>query len=531
MTESINPETSSPESESSVTGGDARLYQSAVLASPDAFIAFDDQYRIIEWCAHASEIFGWRAAEVLGRSLSDSIIPLPFAEQLHQEIASLSHQGISDWPAARRRVTACRSTGETFTAELQLSTLEIDGRRYFTSFIRDLSDTMLAEQQLVQAQKLEAIGQLTGGLAHDFNNILGIIIGTLDLVRPTVAGKQESELLSAALAAAHRGADVTRALLAVARRRALKPQPTNVNELIDELAPLLRQSAGKNIEMTFSANAIDAVCNIDAGGLNNALVNLVINARDAMPRGGHILVYAYSTAILPKSLMVPLELKPGPYLVIGVDDSGSGMDTEVAMRAFDPFFTTKARGQGTGLGLAMVYGFARQSGGTARIQSALGQGSSVQLLIPAIADPAPLQKSPLSSGAEKPPRGHGRILIVDDETPLLQIAYEWLRGLGYAVTTAAAASEALTRLAEDRFDLLISDIIMPGAMDGIALLERCRRLYPEMTVLLTTGYSEGLTANLPTAHPVLEKPYTRASLGQAVADALYAKPHQAPTPG
>jgi CheY-like chemotaxis protein len=205
------------------------------------------------------------------------------------------------------------------------------------------------------------------------------------------------------------------------------------------------------------------------------------------------------------------------------------MDPEVAMRAFDPFFTTKARGQGTGLGLAMVYGFARQSGGTARIQSVLGQGSSVQLLIPAIANAPPLQTSPLGKGAAKPPRGHERILIVDDETSLLQIAHEWLRSLGYAVTTAASASEALTRLAEDRFDLLISDIIMPGAMDGIALLERCRRLYPEMTVLLTTGYNEGLTVNLPTAHPVLDKPYTRATLGQAVADALYSNVRHVPT--
>jgi len=501
-----------------------RLCRAAIEASSDAFVIFDAVGTVVEWTGGASEIFGWSAAEVLGKKLPAGSLP----ESLFSQPAQ------APGPANRgsQRLDARRRGGDVFTAEMQLTPVEIDGRRYIACFIRDISELLLAEQQLIQAQKLESIGHLTGGLAHDFNNVLGIIIGSLDLVMPAVTGAEERELIEASIAAAQRGAEVTRALLAVARRRALKPQPVNVNGLIDEISPLLRQSAGKKVEVSFSANAIEAVCNIDAGGLNNALVNLVINARDAMPDGGSLLVYAYSTEILPQSLSAPLELKPGPYLVIGVDDSGVGMAPEVAMRAFDPFFTTKERGQGTGLGLAMVYGFARQSGGTARIQSAPGRGTSVQLLLPAMPSGSKAGEPGKSAGPAPLPaaRGRQRILLVDDEPDLLRIGREWLRDAGYLVTTAAAASEALARLGEGGFDLLVTDIVMPGALDGLALVERCHRLYPEMPVLLTTGYARDFVPGTFVERPVLEKPYTRATLAQAIADALRDGPDRAGRP-
>lgn len=358
----------------------AVLYRTLMAALPEAVAITDDAGRIEDWNTQATEIFGWSAEEVRGRHLVETLLPM--GGQSASLAALADQRDTRTWV----RLAARRRDGDNFTAEVRAIRVDIDGRLRHLVILRDISDSLLAEQQLVQAQKLEALSHLTGGLAHDFNNILGIIIGSLELIVPVTDAREERELLQASLAAAKRGAEITRSLLAVARRRAIRPQRCDVNALIGEIEPLLRQSAGKHIEVVFSANALHPFCMIDPGSLNNALVNLVINARDAAREkeagGSRIVVYTYSTDILPRSLSAPLELKAGNYLVIGVDDNGAGMTPEVAMSAFDPFFTTKERGQGTGLGLAMVYGFARQSGGTARIQSAPGLGTSVQLFLP-----------------------------------------------------------------------------------------------------------------------------------------------------
>lgn len=348
---------------------------------PEAVVIADECGCIIDWNSQAATVFGWSPQQARGQDLLATILASAGEVPSLPELAARCAACIDSdaWP----RFTAIRREGSVFTAALRVIEVADKENCWYLVLARDISDALLAEQQLIQAQKLEAIGHLTGGLAHDFNNILGIIIGSLDVVAASATDNEERELLAASLSAAKRGAEITKSLLAVARRRAINPQKTDVNRLMEELAPLLRQTAGKQIEVAISANALYPECIIDPGGLNNALLNLVINARDAMPSGGRVVVYAYSTDILPKSLIAPLELKAGTYLVIGVDDDGPGMAPEVALRAFDPFFTTKERGQGTGLGLAMVYGFARQSGGTAQIQTAAGKGCSVQMYIPA----------------------------------------------------------------------------------------------------------------------------------------------------
>lgn len=357
------------------------LYSALMANLPEAVIITDEYGRISDWNAQAATVFGWSRQQVRGRKLLSTIFASTEEAPVLGDLAARCTACIDSdaWP----RYVATRRVGDSFTVALRVIEIKDNADRLYLVLARDISDALLAEQQLIQAQKLEALGHLTGGLAHDFNNILGIIIGSLDVVAASATDTEERELLAASLSAAKRGAEITKSLLAVARRRAINPQKVDVNHLMDELTPLLRQTAGKQIEVVVSANALYPKCIIDPGGLNNALLNLVINARDAMPSGGRILIYAYSTDILPKSLIAPLELSAGTYLVIGVDDDGPGMVPEVALRAFDPFFTTKERGQGTGLGLAMVYGFARQSGGTAQIQSALGKGSSVQMYIPA----------------------------------------------------------------------------------------------------------------------------------------------------
>lgn len=502
---------------STTTRSATGLHHAVILAAADAFVVIDADDRILEWSPRAETLFGWHQHDVINRRLSEVILP-PNAPGAAIHLATLAGESAAHAATHTHRLELQRQDQSLFIAEAQLTPVNTPEGWRAGCFFRDITDALHAEQQLLQAQKLEAIGHLTGGLAHDFNNILGIIIGSLDLVAPTLEDEEARELVGAALTAAHRGAEVTRALLAVARRRILKPQPTDVNLLIDELAPLLRQTAGKRIEVSFSPNAIEAVCNIDPGGLNNALVNLVINARDAMPRGGRIVVYAYSTDILPGALIAPLRLEPGTYVVVGVDDTGGGMTADVAQHAFDPFFTTKARGQGTGLGLAMVYGFARQSGGAARIQSTPRKGTSVQILIPASTDmPRPLTSPGTNGKAE----AALRILLVDSDDALLEIAAQWLESLGHTVTLAGDALSALARLAENRHDLLVTSVAMPGEMDGMSLVERCRRMYPEMPVLLTTDFADGAMAAMQGRCEVLGKPYTRTTLRQAIAETLH----------
>lgn len=356
--------------------------QALLDLQPDAVIFLDGDGCVTTWNNGAASIFGWSADEIRGQSLWKKSFQDDTATRSLAELAARS-QKMGGWLQERAR----RKDGDAFTAACRVSVCSDRAETAYIMLVRDLTDELLAEQQLVQAQKLEALGHLTGGLAHDFNNILGIILGSLEVVVESVGSSEERELVEASLNAARRGTEITRSLLAVARRRPIRPQLTNINTLLEEMVPLLRQAAGKQAEVDISAETCDATCLMDSGALNNALINLVVNARDALPaHGGRIIVYAYRTDILPRSLAAPLELKAGSYVVIGVDDNGAGMAPEVALRAFDPFFTTKERTQGTGLGLAMVYGFARQSGGTARIQSAPGTGTSVQIILPVAAN-------------------------------------------------------------------------------------------------------------------------------------------------
>ena len=373
------------------------------------------------------------------------------------------------------------------------------------------------EAQLAQAQKLEAIGQLTGGLAHDYNNMLGIVIGSLDLLAPGVSGENR-ELIDAATAAAQRGVEVTRSLLGVARRQKLAPKETNVNELLLEMAPLLRQTAGKRVKVAVDARALEAVVHLDAGGFNNAILNLVINARDAMPAGGELRIAAKVVVLEADAL--PPGLKPGRYTRVTVGDTGNGMSPEVAARAFDPFYTTKGRGEGTGLGLAMVYGFARQCGGAATIASTPGRGTTITLLLPCAVRTIP--GGPGTKHDEPPalPSGKERLLLVDDETDLLRVNRVALQSLGYDVTAECAPGRALERLKAERYDMLLSDVIMPGDLDGVALADAARELHPALPVLLVSGYADSLISRIQGRYRLLDKPFRREQLARAVREML-----------
>jgi PAS domain S-box-containing protein len=376
----------------------------------------------------------------------------------------------------------------------------------------DVTQRVLADERLAQAEKLEAIGLLTGGLAHDFNNILGIVLGSIDLAA-TSPREEWRELLSAARKAAERGAEVTRALLAIARRQELSPGTVDVNASIHDLLPLLAQTAGKRVTLTFDPWAGPVRSHLDPGGFNNAMLNLVLNARDAMPEGGEIHI---RTAVITLGAEGPAPLPAGRFNLVEVRDTGVGMPPDVAARAFDPFFTTKGRGKGTGLGLAMVYGFARQSGGTAVIRSSVSRGSVVQLYLPVLSEERAAADTPRVKDATAAAGGHERVLLVDDEPALLDVARRWLTDLGYLVTAVSSPGEALAFLAERSADVLVSDVIMPGQMDGVDLATEVERRWPGMAILLISGYPEGLVEKIQGRWMLLDKPFTRDQLDRMI---------------
>lgn len=402
------------------------------------------------------------------------------------------------------------------------------GARGFVYVHNDITEAHQAQERLVQAEKMEAIGQLTGGLAHDFNNLLGVVLGGLNLLSARIGDDPKSQKhLDLAQRAARRAADVTHSLLTVARKQTLEPRDIAIESAFAEILPLLEQSIGKTVSIE---TGVCEDCNafqvrVDPTGLGNALLNLAINARDAMPDGGRLKIEARAQTIVPNQPGVSPELLPGRYIVIGVSDTGSGMPPEVAAHAFDPFFTTKEKGRGTGLGLPMVHGFARQSGGTATIYTEPGAGTTVRLYLPAVAAPLVAAKTLAPSPPPIPRGGTERILVVDDEEDILAVAGEWLTELGYAAIRTSNPTRALALLAAHPCDLLFTDLMMPGGTDGIQLAQQALARQPRLRVLYTSGYAGDMTTS---PRPLLHKPYNRDELALAVRQLLDAPPSHPP---
>ncbi len=374
-----------------------------------------------------------------------------------------------------------------------------------------------AEAALQRAQKLEAVGRLTGGVAHDFNNLLTVVIGALDLMqrRPDDTARRE-RMIEAALGAARRGERLTQQLLAFSRRQALKPEPVEVDDLLLESESLLRRAVGESASLRLDLRAPGAVADIDPSQFEAAVMNLVVNARDATPPGGAIRLET-STVRLAAREVEPLE--SGAFICVAVQDTGTGMDEATIARAFEPFFTTKGAGHGTGLGLSQVYGFAHQSGGAATLESAPGQGARVCLYLPlrasAVARPAAAE--PPAPAADAPTL---KVLLVEDDTQVAELAQAMLRELGHEVTLCGQGEAALKMLkTRRRFDLMLTDLIMPGALSGVDLAREAVALRPGLPVILSSGYTgEVLSAAEGSEWPLLRKPYGHDQLARMIAD-------------
>jgi signal transduction histidine kinase/ActR/RegA family two-component response regulator len=387
----------------------------------------------------------------------------------------------------------------------------------------EVAERRLAEDALRQAQKMEAVGQLTGGVAHDFNNLLLVIMGNLELLGRAVEGDDRlSRLVATAHKGASRGAQLTSQLLAFARRQTLRPETRLINEMIREFDVLTTRMLGESITVDFALDPGAGACEVDPAQFGSAVLNLVVNARDAMPTGGTLTVRSRNLALDARSAVHHADARPGNYVVVEVQDTGAGMPPEVVERATEPFFTTKETGKGTGLGLSQVYGFVRQSGGFLTVESMLGAGTTIGIHLPEVmAGSSTLDVAPAVQ------IGSGVILVVEDDADVRDLVALQLEDLGYASIIAGSGPEALAILAAPEtpsIDLMLTDVVMPGGMNGVELVRQARLERPELKALLTSGYTAGhlLAASEAAGNDLalLSKPYQQADLARAIKDAL-----------
>jgi len=367
--------------------------------------------------------------------------------------------------------------------------VKLEGAHIFTGFIRDLSARARMEEDLRQAQKMEAIGQLTGGLAHHFNNLLTVITGNLEMLEARIDEPRHRELIAEAQGAAELGAQLSNRLLAFGRRQPLSPKPTDLNKLVVGMIDLLRRSLGEPVQIETRLAADLPTTVVDPGQVENALLNLAINARDAMTKGGLLVIETSEAEIDADYVEAHTEAAPGRYVTLAVTDTGIGMTPEVRRRAFDPFFTTKGAGAGTGLGLSMVYGFLKQSDGHVQLYSEVGLGTTVRLYLPVRAAEAAAERHGPAPAA--PARTGETILVVEDDARVRRVSVRRLRELGYDVIEADSGPAALAVLERgDPIDLLFTDVIMAGGMTGLDLAREAGERRPGLKTLLTSGYAE-----------------------------------------
>jgi signal transduction histidine kinase len=425
-----------------------------------------------------------------------------------------------------------RKDGSEYTEEQTITPVKgPDGEvTHFIAIKRDVSGRRLLEQQLSQAQRIESVGRLAGGVAHDFNNLLTVINGTVELAMvragrdPTMA-----QDLKTVRDAAARGAKLTRQLLAFSRQQVLLPTVLDVNVVVGETHALLSRLIGEHIAMRLDLLAEPAFIRADAGQLGQVLMNLVVNARDAMPGGGTIGIRTSSITLEDSQMMPSFEMPPGRYVILTVTDTGTGMDAKTRERIFEPFFTTKAPGNGTGLGLPTAYGIVKQSGGFIWVESTIGKGTTFHLAFPGI------DRSAVDDAITERPSGPSRridvhdetevgpatILVVEDEEAIRYVASRVLSSRGYTVLSAGSGEEALTVADGMQIDLLLTDMVMPG-MGGPELAQRLRESQPQMRVLFTSGYSRDAVAKefgMADA-AFIAKPYGLAELVAAVRERL-----------
>jgi PAS domain S-box-containing protein len=495
--------------------------RAVVDTAVDGVILIDMRGAIQMFNPACERLFGYRAAEVIGENVR-ILMPQPYRAEHDGYLDSYHRTGERKIIGIGREVVGQRKDGSTFPMDLSVGEARQEGESIFVGIIHDLSDRKRTEEQLVQAQKMETVGQLSGGIAHDFNNLLTVIIGNADTLSEKLKARPDLQQLSdTIIAAGERGAELTRRLLAFGRRQTLQPQAVDCNKLVENMRQLLRRTMREDIEIRTALDQDAMTAFADPGQLESAILNLALNAQDAMPSGGGLTIATSRAELDDRYQEGHPEVKPGAYVMVSVTDDGEGMAKAVLERVFEPFFTTKEVGKGSGLGLSMVYGFIKQSGGHVAIYSEPGLGTTVRLYLPAAGGgEAAADRRP----QREPERGSATVLVAEDDPFVRGYAVSCLESLGYRVVTAVDGHEALARLNEGlKPDILFTDIVMPGGVSGWELVERAKRILPSLKVLLTSGYALDTLVErgrLPSEAAVLHKPYRKAELARRLRETM-----------
>ena len=495
-------------------------------ANPFPMVVVDRQsLRFLAVNEAAIERYGWSREEFLAMGIAD-LRPPP--DVLPQHMIDQA-KGVGDGAAVFSGQRHRKKDGTIIEVEITSRAIEFDGRAAALSLAMDVTERnrlererQAGEEQLRQSQKMEAVGQLTGGIAHDFNNILAIIMANIEALEDEGGlGPAPKRRLEGIDGAVGRAADLTRQLLSFSRKQPMRAQITDVNELVGGTGKLLRRSLGSQVEIEIVLAKTLWPVNVDRPQLETALVNLCLNARDAMPSGGKLVVETRNVTFDEKYAAQRVDVVAGDHAMIAVTDNGTGMPADVLAKVFDPFFTTKEAGKGTGLGLSMVYGFIKQSNGHIEVQSEPGRGTTFRLYLPRVAEvldePAPQAKPSVPRVAE-------RILVVEDEPGVRTIAVEQLRSLGYHVEDAidGAAGLAAFEAASQAYDLLLTDVVMPR-MDGKALADAVASRWPSTRIVFMSGYAESAivhAGNIDAGVLLLSKPFRKRELAQLIRQAL-----------
>ncbi|MHC2251419.1 PAS domain S-box-containing protein [Bradyrhizobium embrapense] len=494
-----------------------QMAQVIVRTALDAFVQTDQDGVILEWSPQSETLTGWTRSEAVGRRVVELVFPEELRVAHRQRITRFLQETAAGGMGMRYETASVHRDGHRFYVEVSLNALRRGDGWIINSFVRDVTQRRRAEEQLIQAQKTESLGRLTGGIAHDFNNMLTVITGTIEILADGVKDNPQLAAIAKLISdAADRGAQLTSSLLAFARKQPLQPAETDVNDLIGEVVRLLSQTLGSQTEIRTELGRDAWLAFVDRSQLGAALVNLAINARDAMPQGGTLTFATRNMQLgIPDAVAHGVE-RAGDHLVIEVSDTGIGISPSHLEKIFDPFFSTKEVGQGTGLGLSMVFGFVKQSGGGIEVKSEQGRGTIFRIYLPKADGTA--QRAVAED--ELPVRGGNEtILCVEDDPTIRDYATGQLEGLGYKVLVAANADAALAIVnSGTAFDLLFTDIVMPGSMNGRQLAETLMAGRPALRVLFTSGYSDGA---LPAQQgrgghgiPLLTKPYRRSELAR-----------------
>ncbi len=510
--------TARKQAEESVRIGRQR-FEMLARATNDAIRDWNLIDDVVWWSDGFETLFGFRRGETDAHGAA-------WLERIHAEdrarIEAAIQQAIDDgdevW-SARYRFRR-RDGGYAHVLERGQLIHDENGRAVrLLAGMTDVTERLALEEQLRQAHRLEAVGQLTGGVAHDFNNLLTVILGNAELLNEALeadgAQRESAEMI---VGAAKSAAELTKRLLAFARKQTLNPTAIEANRLIADMSGLLRRTLGEHIDIDIQGDPALWPALVDAAQLENALLNLCINARDSMPAGGRLVIETGNAHLDEAFAARHIDLRAGDYVRVSVTDTGCGIPAEVISRVFDPFFTTKDKGKGTGLGLAMVYGFVKQSGGHIGIDSAVGRGTSVRMYLPRI-DAAP-PASAAATGRFKVAHGTETILLVEDDEAVRHLARGHLRALGYPVLQARDGTQALELLdRHPQIDLLFTDIVMPGGLSGRQLADVARQRRPGLRVLFTSGYSDDAITHHGRLDPgveLLSKPYRRAELAARI---------------